>query len=70
VIHGNQTESLPDSYRRYLVNRYRQTLDLWGTPVRLELKSGSNPFEGRKNPLSGRQIRKRQRLKRFVGRNK
>jgi GTP-binding protein len=70
VIHGNQTESLPDSYRRYLVNRYRQALDLWGTPVRLELKSGANPFEGRKNPLSGRQIRKRQRLKRFVGRNK
>ncbi len=70
VIHGNQTESLPDSYRRYLVNRYRKALDLYGTPVRLELKSGTNPFAGRKNPLSERQIRKRQRLKRFVSRNK
>ncbi len=70
VIHGNQTESLPNSYRRYLINRYRQALDLYGTPVRLELKSGANPYEGRKNPLSERQIRKRQRLQRFVSRKK
>ncbi len=70
VVHGNQTESLPAAYRRYLVNRFRKELDLWGTPLRIELKSGDNPFKGRVNKLSERQIRKRQRLKKFVGRKR
>jgi GTP-binding protein len=68
VIHGNQTEAVPDSYRRYLINRFRHELDLMGTPLRLEFKSGANPFEGRSNPLTTRQIKHRQRLKRFVKR--
>jgi GTP-binding protein len=66
VIHGNQTESLPETYKRYLINRYRQVLKLHGTPIRLELKSGKNPYEGKRNPLTQRQQRKRDRLKRFV----
>ena len=70
VIHGNQTEAVPASYKRYLVNRFREVLDLYGTPIRVEFKTGANPFEGRRNPLTERQIRKRQRLKSFVGRNK
>ena len=68
VIHGNQTEDLPAAYRRYLVNRFRAALGLAGTPLRLELRSGDNPFEGRRNPLTPRQVRKRERLKRFVRR--
>jgi GTP-binding protein len=44
VIHGNQTEHLPDSYRRYLSNFFITRLKLKGTPLRVELKSGSNPF--------------------------
>jgi GTP-binding protein len=70
VIHGNQTESVPDTYRRYLVNRFRRVFDLQGTPVRLEFKSGDNPFAGRKNTLTERQVRKRQRLKQFVNRKR
>jgi len=70
VIHGNQTEAVPASYKRYLVNRFREALDLYGTPIRIELRGGANPFAGRSNPLTPRQIRKRQRLKSFVGRNK
>ncbi len=70
VIHGNQTDAVPDSYKRYLSNRYRKTLNLAGTPVRLEFRSGENPYQGRKNRLSERQIRKRQRLKKFVKRRK
>jgi GTP-binding protein len=69
VIHGNQTDALPAAYRRYLVNRFRGALDLAGTPLRLELRSGENPYEGRRNPLTARQVRKRQRLKDFVRRN-
>lgn len=66
VIHGNQTQALPSAYKRYLMNFFRQALKLWGTPIRLELKSGDNPFAGRKNTLTPRQIQKKKRLKRFV----
>ena len=70
VIHGNQTSDLPDSYRRYLINRLRKALRLHGTPMRLELKSGDNPFAGRKNKLTPRQQRKRARLQSFVKRKR
>jgi GTP-binding protein len=66
VVHGNQTERLPTSYRRYLVNRFRQELELTGTPLRLELRTGSNPYQGHRNRLSAAQLRKRARIKRFV----
>lgn len=66
VIHGNQTDDLPNSYRRYLTNRFRESFQLKGTPLRLEFRSGENPFEGRRNTLTPRQQRKRQRLKRFT----
>ena len=70
VIHGTQTEAVPNSYKRYLTNRFRKVFNLLGTPIRVEFKSGSNPYEGRKNKLTDRQIRKRQRLKKFVKRSK
>jgi len=66
VIHGNQTERLPDSYKRYLVNVFRESLRLSGTPVRLEFRTGSNPFQGRKNKLTPRQEKRRSRLVRHV----
>jgi GTP-binding protein len=66
VIHGNQTEALPESYRRYLIGRFRDELRLYGTPLRLELRSGTNPFEGRRNTLTPRQERSRERLRRFA----
>jgi len=44
IIHGNQTESTPNSYRRYLENTFREVLKLQGTPVRIEFKTGDNPF--------------------------
>lgn len=66
VIHGNQVEHLPDQYKRYLENAFRSALDLHGTPLRIETKAGNNPFAGRKNVLTPRQIKKRQRLKQHV----
>jgi GTP-binding protein len=62
VIHGNQTEHLPDAYRRYLVNVYRKAFRLQGTPVRLALRGDENPYAGKRNTLTPRQVRKRQRL--------
>lgn len=64
VIHGNQTDAVPNSYRRFLINFFRDKLSLIGTPIRLEFKTGVNPFKGRKNILTPRQIKKRQRLMR------
>jgi GTP-binding protein len=52
------------------VNRFRSALDLAGTPLRLELRSGENPYAGRRNRISPRQARKRQRLKDFVRRKR
>ena len=48
IIHGNQVKSLPGSYRQYLANFYQKKLQLYGTPVKIELKSGENPFDKRK----------------------
>ncbi|MEL7310151.1 MAG: ribosome biogenesis GTPase Der [Pseudomonadota bacterium] len=66
VIHGNQAERLAAAYRRYLINHFRKRFDLKGTPVRLQLKSGKNPFEGRRNKLTPRQEAKRKRLMKHV----
>ena len=62
VIHGNQTERVPEAYRRYLINRFRKAFKLKGTPVRLTLKTGENPFKGKRNKLTPRQEQKRRRL--------
>ncbi len=70
IIHGNQADQTPNAYKRYLTNRFRKTFDFSGTPIRLEFRTGENPFEGRKNKLTARQVRKRQRLKQHVKRNK
>lgn len=66
VIHGNQLASVPDSYKRYLTKAFTEKLGLVGTPLRLEFKTGTNPFKGKKNKLSERQINRKKRLLRHV----
>jgi len=66
VIHGNQTKDVPAAYRRYLANVFRKALRLEGTPIRIDFRTGANPYQGRKNKLTKHQIDKRQRLKRHV----
>ncbi|EEF78493.1 ribosome biogenesis GTPase Der [Methylophaga thiooxydans] len=48
IIHGNQTDATPNSYKRYLENYFRDVLKLQGTPVMIEFKTSDNPF--RDNP--------------------
>ncbi|MTI62732.1 ribosome biogenesis GTPase Der [Methylophaga sp.] len=48
IIHGNQTEATPNSYKRYLENTFREVLKLQGTPVMIEFKTSDNPFRDRK----------------------
>ena len=66
VVHGNQMDKLPDSYKRYLSNYYRKSLKIIGSPIRLLFQEGSNPFAGRKNKLTPNQLRKRKRLMKFI----
>ncbi|MEH6627114.1 MAG: ribosome biogenesis GTPase Der [Motiliproteus sp.] len=70
IVHGNQTSKLPSSYKRYLQNKFISILKIKGTPVRFDFKSGDNPFEGRKNELSRRQVQKKERLMKFSKKSK
>ncbi|MBG7620702.1 ribosome biogenesis GTPase Der [Herbaspirillum sp. AP02] len=44
VIHGNALEAIDDNYKRYLEKHFRETFSLVGTPLRIEFRSGKNPF--------------------------
>ncbi len=44
VVFCSRPKALPDSYVRYLVNSLRETFDLPGTPIRLHLRKGDNPY--------------------------
>ena len=48
VAFCSRPEALPEAWRRYLVNALRQEFDLPGVPIRLTLRKGENPYEGRK----------------------
>jgi GTP-binding protein len=62
VIHGNQTQHVPETYRRFLENHFREVFRLKGTPMRVEFRTDDNPFAGRRNELTPRQVRSRKRL--------
>lgn len=70
VVHGNQTEKLPLMYRRYLMNYFIETLRLRGTPIRFEFVTGENPYKGKRNQLTKRQIDKKRRLKKHIKKSK
>ena len=70
VVHGNRTDLVPASYRRYLAGRFRSAFALVGTPLRIEFRTGENPFKGRRNTLTPRQRRRRERLLRHTARRR
>ncbi len=62
VIHGNQVKDLPDSYKRYLMNYFRRSLNVMGTPIRIQFSEGSNPFENKRSKLTASEQRKRRQV--------
>jgi GTP-binding protein len=48
IVHGNQTHAVPDAYRRYLSNVFREAFDLFANPVVLEFRTDANPFDRRR----------------------
>ena len=68
IVHGTRLRTLSDTYRRYLENFFRKRFKLVGTPVRFVFKEGANPYEGKKNVLTEKQVAKKRRLIRHVKR--
>ena len=68
VVHGTRLRTLSDTYRRYLENFFRKRFKLVGTPVRFVFKEGANPYEGKKNVLTEKQVAKKRRLIRHAKR--
>jgi GTP-binding protein len=70
IVHGTRLKVLPESYKRYLENFFRKRFKLVGTPVRFIFREGANPYEGKKNVLTERQVAKKRRMIRHVKRGK
>ena len=67
VIHGNAVGNVQEGYRRYLENTFRKVFHLEGTPLRIEFRDSTNPFEARNKPkvLTEREQNRARREKRF-----
>ncbi|MBA2648481.1 MAG: ribosome biogenesis GTPase Der [Legionella sp.] len=70
VIHGNQLDDLPESYKRYLTNEFIHHLALVGTPLKIAFKNSSNPYAHKKNKLSERQVNKKKRMLNWIKKKK
>ena len=70
IIHSNVSSKIPANYRRYLINSFREALNLKSVELNLIFKKGENPYEGKKNELTSRQIKKKKRLVKHVQKNK
>jgi GTP-binding protein len=45
ILFGNQLEELPASYLRFLTNGLRKAFALPGTPIRISVRTGENPYD-------------------------
>ena len=70
IIHSNVSSKIPANYRRYLINSFREALNLKSVELNLIFKKGENPYEGKKNELTSRQIKKKKRLVKHVKKSK
>lgn len=55
VIHGSALDRVPASYTRYLEHMFRKAFQLEGTPLRVQYKSGDNPFDRPRRPTNPRE---------------
>ncbi|KMT64103.1 ribosome biogenesis GTPase Der [Catenovulum maritimum] len=66
VIHGNQVKKLPESYKKYLMNYYRKSLEIMGTPIKIEFREGDNPFADKGDKKKLAQLRNRRTMQKFA----
>tara|TARA_B100001029_G_scaffold176957_1_gene180738 strand:+ start:810 stop:2195 length:1386 start_codon:yes stop_codon:yes gene_type:complete len=62
IIYANQDKKIPNNYKKYLENSFRLSLGLQSIQLKLIFRKADNPFDGKKNKLTERQLKKRQRL--------
>ena len=62
IINSSQDKKIPSNYKKYLENSFRKELNLKSIQLKLIFRKSSNPYEGKKNKLTDRQTKKRQRL--------
>ena len=70
IIHSNQDKKIPQNYKKYLENSFRSELKLHSVQLKLIFRKSENPFDGRVNKLTERQIKKRQRMLKHVKKSK
>ena len=63
IIHGNKVSKVPDAYKRYIINCYRKSLNIMGSPVIIDFKKGENPYADEK-PAQKRQTQSQMRAER------
>jgi len=67
VIHGTSVSAIKDQYKRYLENTFVKVFKLKGTPLRVELRQGANPYADKKRSiLTPRQEAKKRRQRRHL----
>ena len=63
IIHGNKVSKVPDAYKSYIINCYRKSLNIMGSPVIIDFKEGENPYADEK-PAQKRQTQSQMRAER------
>jgi len=70
IIHSNVSSKIPSNFKKYLINSFRDELNLKSIDLKLNFKKGENPYDGKKNKLSSRQIKKKKRLVKYTRKSK
>jgi len=70
IIHSNVSSKIPSNLKKYLINSFRDELNLKSIDLKINFKKGENPYEGKKNKLTSRQIKKKKRLVKYTRKSK
>ena len=66
IIHSNVSSKIPSNFKQYLINSFRDELNLKSIDLKINFKKGENPYDGKKNKLTSRQIKKKKRLIKYT----
>ena len=70
IIHSNVSSKIPSNFKQYLINSFRDELNLKSIDLKISFKKGKNPFDSKKNKLTSRQIKKKKRLVKYTRKSK
>jgi GTP-binding protein len=65
VIHGSMLKHVPETYRRYLENTFRTAFKLEGTPLRVDFKTGHNPYANNRSAPTEAESKRAHRRRRI-----